>query len=295
MSQTLLIADDSMPLHTLVRTQLEPDALSCHSVYDGEAAIMTAASLHPDLILLDVDMPRMDGFEVCRRLKANPLTGDIPVIFLTADSMLNDSVKGFSCGAIDYIAKPFRPDDLKARVHSALRTTQLSGKARTIDGLTGLWNRAYFNLQLSSQLSLSRRLNRPLSCIATEIEPPPNIDPKNKKAMENEIFHVAGDVLRTHCRLEDIACRIEEGKFAILLTATDRRAAARMAERLLRELEKHLQESYHEGVTCSLGVADTLGGGDMLQQRADAAALQARQLGRSCVAIAREATTQCDA
>jgi two-component system, cell cycle response regulator len=294
MSQTLLIADDSMPMHTLIKTQLEPDALSCHSVYDGEAAISTASSLHPDLILLDVDMPRLDGFEVCRRLKANPLTGDIPVIFLTADSMLNDSVKGFDCGAMDYIAKPFRPDDLKARVHSALRTRKLSGQARMIDGLTGLWNRAYFNLQLSAQLSLSRRLKRPMCCIVTDVEPPRSTDAKNKKAMENEIFHAAGDVLRTQCRIEDIICRLEAGKFALLLQATDRRAGARMAERLLHELEKQFQ-SHGEGVTCSLGVADTIGGGDMLQQRADAAAIQAKQLGRNCVAIAREATAQSDA
>jgi diguanylate cyclase (GGDEF)-like protein len=294
MSQTLLIADDSMPLHKLVKTQLEPDALSCHSVYDGETAISTASSLHPDLILLDVDMPRLDGFEVCRRLKANPLTGDIPVIFLTADAMLNDSVKGFNCGAIDYIAKPFRPEDLRARVHSALRATQLSGHARMIDGLTGLWNLDYFNLQMGAQLSLSRRLKRPLCCIVAEIDPPSGIDVKNKRAIENEIFHAAADVLRTQCRAEDVVCRLEAGKFGLLLMATDRRAAAHMAERLVRELEKHLQKEHSDDVTCSLGVADTLGG-DMLQHRAYAAALQARQLGRNCVAIAREAATQSDA
>jgi diguanylate cyclase (GGDEF)-like protein len=293
MSQTLLIADDSMPLHTLVKTQLEPDRLSCHSVYDGEAAVSTATSLHPDLILLDVDMPRLDGFEVCRRLKANPLTGDIPVIFLTADSMLNDSVKGFNCGAIDYIAKPFRPDDLRARVHSALRATQLSGQTRMIDGLTGLWNRAYFNLQLTAQLSLARRLKSPLSCIVVDVQPPPSGEAKIKKTIENDIFHAAGDVLRTQCRIEDIASRLEGGKFGLLLAAIDRRAAARMAERLLHELETRF-ESHNAIVTCSLGVADTLGG-EMLQQRADAASLEARQLGRNCVAIARNASAQSDA
>jgi diguanylate cyclase (GGDEF)-like protein len=288
MSQTLLIADDSVPLHKLVKTQLELDTLSCLSAYDGEETISTASSLHPDLILLDVDMPRLDGFEVCRRLKANPLTGDIPVIFLTADAMLNDSVKGFECGAIDYIAKPFRPEDLRARVHSVLRSTQLSGQTRMIDGLTGLWNRAYFNMQLPIQLSLSRRLKRPMCCIITDVEAPRSTDVKSKRTMENEIFHAAGDVFRAECRAEDIVCRMEEGQFALLLPSTARRAAARMAERLLHQLEKQF-EPHGEGVTCSFGVADTIGGGDMLQQRAEAAAMQARQLGRNCVAIAREA------
>jgi diguanylate cyclase (GGDEF)-like protein len=278
MQQKLLIADDSTQLHTLVKTQLEPDSLACHSAYDGEAAIALAATIQPDLILLDVDMPRLDGFEVCRRLKANPLTGDIPVIFLTADSMLNDSVRGLDCGAIDYIAKPFRPEDLRARVRSALRLTRLTEETRMIDGATGLWNKTYFDLQLKSQLSLSRRLQRPLACIVAEIgaEAGP------------EILHLVGDLLREKCRAEDTICRFEGGKFVVLLSCTDRRVAARLAERLLHEMERQLRQ-HGEQAVCSLGVSDSLNcAGESLLQRADAAGFQARQLGRNCVSIARD-------
>jgi diguanylate cyclase (GGDEF)-like protein len=290
MSQTLLIVDDSRPLHTLVKTQLEPDAMKCLSAYDGEAALASAQLYRPDLILLDVEMPRLDGFEVCRQLKANPLTDDIPIIFLTADAMLIDSVKGLDCGAIDYIAKPFRPEDLRARVRAALRTTQLPGHTRMIDGLTGLWNRTYFDLQVNAQDSLSRRLKRQLSCIVAEVHPP--TAPKENKMMENEVFHLAGDVLRGKCRAEDTVCRLEHGKFVMLLTGSDRRAAVRMAERLLADMERQFTTQNQTNVSCSIGVADTLmGAAQTLLQRADTAAYQAAQLGRNCVSIARDSTT----
>src|SRR5437762_1926392 len=107
MLQTVLIVDDSIPLHKLVKTHLEPDSIAVQSAYDGESAIAKAVSLHPDLILLDVDMPQLDGFEVCRRLKANPQTANIPLIFLTASTVIADRVKGLDLGAADYMAKPF--------------------------------------------------------------------------------------------------------------------------------------------------------------------------------------------
>src|SRR5437773_396483 len=96
-----LIVDDSLPLHQLMKTHLDGEGLEFHSAYDGEAALTKAVDLRPSLILLDIDMPDMDGFEVCRRLKANTQTNSIPVIFLTADFNTNDKVKGLDLGAVD--------------------------------------------------------------------------------------------------------------------------------------------------------------------------------------------------
>ncbi|MBD0266501.1 MAG: response regulator, partial [Tolypothrix sp. Co-bin9] len=93
---------------------------------DGESAIQKVEYAHPDLILLDVMMPGIDGFETCRRLKANPLTQDIPVIFMTALSGTVDKVKGFNLGAVDFVTKPVQQEEVKARVstHLALRNLQ---------------------------------------------------------------------------------------------------------------------------------------------------------------------------
>ncbi len=121
MPQTVLLVDDSIPLHKLVRAQLEAEPVEVHSAYDGEAALNAAVSLRPTLILLDVDMPELDGFEVCRRLKGNPLTASIPVIFLTANSLVGDKVRGFDTGGADYVTKPFKPEELRARVRGPSR------------------------------------------------------------------------------------------------------------------------------------------------------------------------------
>src|SRR5258708_5156787 len=103
-----LIVDDSLPLHTLIRAQMQGEGLDFHSPYGGEPALSLAEEFHPSLTLLDVDMPDMDGFEVCRRLKANSETTPIPVIFLTADFAAADKIKGFELGASDYVTKPFK-------------------------------------------------------------------------------------------------------------------------------------------------------------------------------------------
>ncbi len=100
---------------------------------NGKIALEIVEKQKPDLILLDILMPEMDGYEVCRRLKENPETRDIPVIFLTAQDQITDEAKGFELGAVDYIHKPFSPSILKARVgtHLALRHhMQVSEKAR---------------------------------------------------------------------------------------------------------------------------------------------------------------------
>lgn len=125
MPQIVLIVDDSPPLHELVKVHLDAEALIIHSAFDGTSALKMAASLNPDLILLDVDMPVMTGFEVCRALKGDPATAAIPVIFLSAGTSSAAKVCGLELQAVDYITKPFDPDELCARVRAALRTKRL--------------------------------------------------------------------------------------------------------------------------------------------------------------------------
>jgi DNA-binding response OmpR family regulator len=125
MSQKVLIVDDSPPLHQLIRVHLEEQEVQIHSAYDGDAGLVLAGALKPDLVLLDVDMPKLNGFEVCKFLKNDEATADIPIIFLTASSSTDAKVFGFSLRAVDYITKPFDPTELCARVRVALRTKRL--------------------------------------------------------------------------------------------------------------------------------------------------------------------------
>src|ERR1700733_1426191 len=118
---SLLVVDDSPHIHKLVRACLEPDPVNVYSAYDGEQALLDAPELKPNLILMDIDLPKMDGMEACRRLKAGPTTMQTPIIFLSSNSDVNQKVKALDLGAVDYITKPVKPEELQARVRAALR------------------------------------------------------------------------------------------------------------------------------------------------------------------------------
>src|SRR2546421_11098697 len=116
MKDQILLIDDSKAIHPLVSALLADEAVEIHSAFDGESGLPLAPSLKPNLILLDVEMPNMDGHETCRRLKADKALFNTPVIFLTALSSAEDKVKGLELGAVDYVTKPFNPSELLARV-----------------------------------------------------------------------------------------------------------------------------------------------------------------------------------
>src|SRR3954451_4025140 len=120
--QKVLIIDDSEMIHGLVRARLKDEPVELLFAADGVRGLQMAAEHAPDLVLLDVDMPEPDGFEVCRRLKADPATRETPVIFLTGASSTEQKLQGLELGAVDYITKPFDPAELRARVRASLRT-----------------------------------------------------------------------------------------------------------------------------------------------------------------------------
>jgi DNA-binding response OmpR family regulator len=131
----ILAVDDTPAQLQLLAKVLEGDGYQPILATGGLQALALVAKESPDLILLDVLMPGMDGMEVCRRLQADPATWDIPVIFLTAKSDANDLLAGFQAGAVDYVAKPFRIPELLARVrvHVDLRRARL--EIRTLRGI----------------------------------------------------------------------------------------------------------------------------------------------------------------
>jgi len=125
MNQKLLIIDDSTDIHELVQIWLTGESLEFFSCFSGEQGLVTACQVLPDLILLDVDLGGIDGFEVCRRLKNTPATAAIPIVFLTGASSTEEKLQGLELGAIDYVTKPFDPAELRARVRTSLNTVRL--------------------------------------------------------------------------------------------------------------------------------------------------------------------------
>ena len=292
--QTILVIDDSPEIHDLLDVRLRPEGLRVEHALAPAEGLALAARLQPDLILLDVEMPGMGGMEVCSRLKADPLTSMLPVIFLTGAESVDIKVRGFDLGAVDYVTKPFDAAELRARVRAALRTKRfhdmLAARAQ-LDGLTGLWNRGYFNQRLADEVHAVRRYRRPLSLLLIDVDHFKRLNDGYGHPFGDLVLQRIGEALAACCRATDAACRYGGEEFALILTETPGDGAAVIAERVRQTVEAI--ELRPRGkvvtVTASLGVADAATppadgvSADWLVKRADLALYRAKDLGRNRV------------
>ena len=150
MTETILVADNEPDILRFVEVNLRVDGYDVITVADGEAALQTALDRRPSLVILDVMMPGLDGFEVCRRLRADARTSHIPIIMLTARSLTEDKVLGLSAGADDYMVKPFDPVELVARVTMTLRR---NAELRAVSPLTGLPGNHSIGVEIERRLA----------------------------------------------------------------------------------------------------------------------------------------------
>jgi diguanylate cyclase (GGDEF)-like protein len=294
MRQKLLIIDDSPPIHELVKTCLKYDPVDTVNAFDGPAGLDFAAAQAPDLILLDVDMPGIDGFEVCRRLKDGRETCEIPVLFLTSCGMSRQKVRGLSLGAVDYVTKPFDPAELRARLCASLRRKQrhdLMARKVMVDELTHLWNRAYFDHRMQALACEAKRYKHPLSCIAIDIDRLAGVNNRLGDKAGDQVLRAVAQRLVENSRIEDTVSRMEAGAFAILAPRITGPAALRFAERLWLALGPRpvLHCELAINVKCSFGVASMeVPVGAQLLQEARSALDRAKRSGGGRVVMFRQ-------
>ena len=305
---TILVADDEPINRALIQRRLEREGYRVLTAQNGRDAVQVARSHRPDLIMLDVMMPVMDGLEACQLIKTDDTIRDTPVIFLSARDETEVKVSGLSMGANDYISKPFKAEELLARVTVALRLKrerdQLRRRAEEAvrradvaqeramtDPLTGLLNRYGLQHILSREMSETRRYNRPLSCLMIDLD--------HFKSVNDLYGHVAGDtalqqvatVLLENVRGSDVVFRYGGEEFLVLLPETDLEGALSLAEKIRHAANTR---SFGDGqrafnLTLSAGAAslwDNESGNDMIA-RADMALYQAKEQGRDRVEAAR--------
>jgi len=147
----ILVVEDDISLRTILKMQLERAGYTVRAAEDGERALQAVAEEVPDLVLLDVMMPGMNGYEVCEALKSDVSTANIPVIMLTARSEQEDRIRGLSGGANDYLTKPYEVEELLVRVRNILQWSQLQRAANPLTGLPG---------NIAIEKELRSRLNR---------------------------------------------------------------------------------------------------------------------------------------
>jgi diguanylate cyclase (GGDEF)-like protein len=292
MHQKILLIDDSKAIHPLMSALIGNAHVTIHSAMDAQSGLHMAATLQPDLILLDVDMPGIDGFETCRRLRADPTTAGLPVIFITGRTATEEMVRGLNMGANDYVTKPFNIPELQSRVHAALRTShkiRLLEEKAMIDPLTRLGNRAMFNERFAAEVALRIRSGDPLSCIALDVDKFKSINDQYGHPFGDEVLKKIAEALMEICRVEDVACRHGGEEFVILTPRTSADHAALLAERMRFAISQIPFSCKGKSitVTCSFGVAEAVGVYDrLMMERADQALYLSKEQGRNRVSIA---------
>lgn len=285
----LLIVDD-VPTNVQTLAQIFKEDYRL-KIATGGARALELAEMEPipDLILLDVSMPDINGYDVCRLLKEKRITADIPIIFVTGRDSAEEEEYGFSLGAVDYIVKPIRPLIAKARVkiHITLKQQRdLLAETAVRDQLTGLYNRHMLNDQLERRLSFALRHNEAMSIILIDLD--------YFKTVNDTFGHLAGDgvlrevakVLKKSARREDIAARFGGEELVLLLDKCNGEHARSKAEHIRQEIEALYPQGIR--VTASIGIAEVSDGVTSVQtllKKADDALYQAKDEGRNRVVL----------
>jgi two-component system cell cycle response regulator len=259
----VLAIDDSDLVHRLLRARLRHERIDLHSALTADEGIAAAKNLQPEVILLDIDLEDLDGFEVLARLKADPITRDIAVIFVSASNETMDRVRGLDLGAVDFVGKPFDVGELKARVRSALRMQRLVkmlAQRAQLDGLTGLWNRAYLDDRLEAETDSAIRYGNPLSLVLCDLDRFKNLNDSYGHPFGDEVLERAAAILGSG-RSADVACRYGGEEFAIIAPGTDLNETMEVADRhRFRIAEIEWLDRPGVKVSASFGVADLTAG-----------------------------------
>jgi diguanylate cyclase (GGDEF)-like protein len=295
-SVRVLIIDDDRHVFTSVSELLTGLADEVEWASLPERGIRMAMQMRPDIILLDINMPNMDGLKVCRHLKEAEATRDVPVLFLTIESNVSSLARALDCGGADYILKPFNEIDLRARVRVALRTKRmidlLKEQAR-IDALTGLSNRAGLDTALASSVAAHERLGQPFALLMLDIDRFKKINDEHGHGVGDEVLREIAASLRLGCRPYDTPCRFGGDEFGIVLDQTEGEHARMTGVRILEKIRLLSPGEARSAlaVSCSAGVASTaeLRAGftvDDIVKAADAALYRAKRDGRDRLRIA---------
>jgi diguanylate cyclase (GGDEF)-like protein len=291
--KVLVVDDDAFSANLIDHCLRSAGFASSYCCNSDDALAVISAEL-PDLIVLDVVMPRVDGFELCRRVRAHPALQYTPVIFVTRQDDLGQRIRGLEVGGNDYIAKPFEPQELVARIRSHLQRLGALKDLAIRDGLTRCYNHKYFKLRFEQEFNRARRYGMDLTLALVDVD--------HFKRVNDGHGHPAGDAVLSHLasllmasvRSTDVVARYGGEEFAILLVhagvSESQVIVNRIRERVARQavsVAPLLGTPVDLSVTISAGVAQLASGdtSETLLRRTDAALYAAKAGGRDRVCI----------
>ena len=291
----ILVAEDSLVVRAVLREELEEHGFEVIEAVDGESALMVCATERPEAILLDIEMPGLDGHEVLRRLKADDELSDIPVVFLTGRTGTDDMVAGLRAGAHDYLKKPFESAELLARISGAVRMKRLQDQLRDrndeldrlsrVDALTGVHNRRHIDDQLLQLSSAARRHGQPMAVLMFDIDFFKRVNDTEGHPGGDQVLRVFAGRVRSALRAEDTIGRWGGEEFIVLAPHTDLVGAVTLAERARVAVSSEPFEvgDHTIDITVSVGCTADCDEADALVKRADEALYHSKKHGRNRV------------
>jgi len=289
---TLLVVDDTEE-NVMILVELLKD-YDVVEAYDGETALTIVQEEKVELILLDIMMPEMDGYEVCRRLKENPKSRDIPVIFITAKTDEDSIDKAYRDGGVDYITKPFKPRELLARVRTQIQFRELIQKLDFLasrDSMTNIYNRRKF-FELSEQL-FGRTQDNNIFAIMIDIDKFKDINDSYGHSVGDEVIKATTRFIDKQVRQSTINDfvfgRLGGEEFAVICTSESIAIVEQICEQVRLGIEQLniTIEQYTINYTISSGVARKIDNEDLdsLLKRADDGLYEAKSSGRNRVVV----------
>jgi diguanylate cyclase (GGDEF)-like protein len=305
----ILVVDDSRTQLDWLVAVLQREGYDARSASGGKEALLKVRTDPPDLVLLDMILPDMDGLEVLRFIKARPDHGFIPVIILSVKGDLDSKVAGLRIGADDFLAKPFAEAEILARCAAMLRIKLLQDQLKATqskleeqsitDGLTGLKNRRLFDERLQEEFGRAERYADPVSLIMIDLDHFKQVNDRYGHQMGDLVLREAAASIRASIRDPDICARYGGEEFAVILPKTHLAGALAVAERIWRGLgAKVYHQVITEGgrskpvdvrVTASIGLAffpsKDITSADLLVKFTDEALYQAKRSGRNTICL----------
>ena len=292
---TILIVDD-MSTNLMMLSDILKDDYNIKISKTGEKAIELCKNLDIDLVLLDIEMPLMNGYEVCKNLKNYEKTKNIPIIFVSAKNSEEDEEYGLNLGAIDYISKPFSKVIIKARVKNQIKLkqkTELLEKLSNYDGLTNIKNRRYFDDRLTQVYKDSKIKNTNLALMMIDIDffKPYNDNyghGKGDEALKIVAKTLENSVLNTLDRPNDLVARYGGEEFVVLLSNIDLKELEEISNRLVKAIRdaniEHKFSKVASYLTISLGAVLYKSSNDLsiasIMKSADEALYEVKQKSR---------------
>ncbi|HET8654191.1 MAG TPA: diguanylate cyclase [Longimicrobiaceae bacterium] len=309
--ERILVVDDHPDNVEIINARLSSRGFRIETASNGEEALRMVHEAPPHLILLDVMMPLMDGYEVSRRIKSDDSLPFIPIILVTARDSTQDKVEGLDAGADDYLTKPVNFPELEARVRSMLRIKRLQDeldqknrelevankrlrKLSITDGLTDLFNHRHIHELLHEEFERTKRSGEPLGVAMFDLDRFKHVNDTYGHPTGDVILYETGRILRDTAREIDMVGRYGGEEFIAILPGTDEEDANRFAERVRERIERHVfrDEANEVRMTISGGVAafpnPEIQDPDTLIKRADEALYTGKESGRNRIVRASE-------